>query len=211
MERVIAFVIAAGICEASHIVPGSDIPAVNVNPANLTVSDFNNSCARATVRECFVVHCYEASLNCVCYNIQTVDDNGSDDVALLPTFILQVSGLSSGAFMAIQLQTSWSSTIYGVAALAGGPFWCAQDDVALALSECMKHGDLISVSELALIMVNTAASGFIDELKVKKDVSVVCRFRLLLLFDYSVPCRIWSALVCGCSRLNRIQRSSLQW
>jgi hypothetical protein len=67
--------------------------------------------------------------------------------------------------MSVQLQTSFSSSIYGVAALAGGPFWCAQDQVALALTECMKDGDLIVVSELALIMVNTAATGFIDPLK----------------------------------------------
>ena len=32
-----------------------------------------------------------------------------------------VSGLSSGAFMAVQFATAWSSTIRGVGVIAGGP------------------------------------------------------------------------------------------
>jgi len=37
-----------------------------------------------------------------------------------------ISGLSSGAFMAIQFATAWSSVIKGVGAIAGGPYYCAQ-------------------------------------------------------------------------------------
>ena len=39
-----------------------------------------------------------------------------------------VSGISSGAFMAIQFGTAWSSVIKGVGIVAGGPFWCAKAD-----------------------------------------------------------------------------------
>src|ERR1700736_4840433 len=39
-----------------------------------------------------------------------------------------VSGISSGAFMAVQFATAWSSVIKGVGVVAGGPFWCAQAD-----------------------------------------------------------------------------------
>jgi hypothetical protein len=39
-----------------------------------------------------------------------------------------ISGISSGAFMAIQFATAWSSVIKGVGVIAGGPFWCAQAD-----------------------------------------------------------------------------------
>src|ERR1700730_3889518 len=39
-----------------------------------------------------------------------------------------VSGISSGAFMAVQFGTAWSSVIKGVGVVAGGPFWCAQAD-----------------------------------------------------------------------------------
>ena len=41
-----------------------------------------------------------------------------------------VSGISSGAFMAIQFATAWSSVIKGVGVVAGGPYWCAKADAA---------------------------------------------------------------------------------
>ena len=37
-----------------------------------------------------------------------------------------VSGISSGAFMAVQFGTAWSSVIRGVGVVAGGPYWCAK-------------------------------------------------------------------------------------
>src|SRR5438046_289574 len=37
-----------------------------------------------------------------------------------------ISGISSGAFMAVQFATAWSSIIVGVGVIAGGPFYCAQ-------------------------------------------------------------------------------------
>lgn len=37
-----------------------------------------------------------------------------------------ISGISSGAFMAAQFGTAWSSIIRGVGIVAGGPDWCAE-------------------------------------------------------------------------------------
>src|SRR6201986_3258703 len=37
-----------------------------------------------------------------------------------------ISGISSGAFMAVQLGVSWSSIVKGVGVIAGGPYYCAQ-------------------------------------------------------------------------------------
>lgn len=37
-----------------------------------------------------------------------------------------VSGISSGAFMAVQIGVSWSSIVKGVGVIAGGPYYCAQ-------------------------------------------------------------------------------------
>jgi hypothetical protein len=37
-----------------------------------------------------------------------------------------ISGISSGAFMAVQFGFAWSSVIKGIGAVAGGPFYCAQ-------------------------------------------------------------------------------------
>ncbi|WP_051389967.1 fibronectin type III domain-containing protein [Bradyrhizobium sp. Ec3.3] len=39
-----------------------------------------------------------------------------------------ISGISSGAFMAVQFGTAWSSVIKGVGVVAGGPYWCAKAD-----------------------------------------------------------------------------------
>jgi poly(3-hydroxybutyrate) depolymerase len=39
-----------------------------------------------------------------------------------------ISGISSGAFMAVQFATAWSSIIQGVGVVAGGPYWCAKAD-----------------------------------------------------------------------------------
>jgi hypothetical protein len=41
-----------------------------------------------------------------------------------------ISGISSGAFMAMQFGTAWSSVIKGVGVVAGGPFYCAQAQAA---------------------------------------------------------------------------------
>jgi hypothetical protein len=37
-----------------------------------------------------------------------------------------ISGISSGAFMAVQFGVAWSSIIKGVGVVAGGPYYCAQ-------------------------------------------------------------------------------------
>lgn len=90
---------------------------------------------------------------------------GSD---IPPTLInggkVTVSGLSSGAYQAVQMHMSFSLTIKGAGVLAGGPYWCAQDDVIVALGPCMTTPSDISVDYLAGIIENTAAFGFIDPL-----------------------------------------------
>src|ERR1700736_3243243 len=83
-----------------------------------------------------------------------------------------ISGISSGAFMAVQFGTAWSSVIKGVGIVAGGPFWCAKADaddfinaymlpVLTATGSCMKGppADLnISIAKADA----KAASGDID-------------------------------------------------
>ena len=43
-----------------------------------------------------------------------------------------VSGLSSGAFMAVQLQVAYSASIAGAGVVAGGPYYCAVDNELFA-------------------------------------------------------------------------------
>ena len=47
-----------------------------------------------------------------------------------------VSGLSSGAFMAVQLQVAYSNSIIGSGVVAGGPYYCAANNMSFA-SICM--------------------------------------------------------------------------
>jgi predicted esterase len=75
---------------------------------------------------------------------------------------VSVSGLSSGAFFAVQFHVAYSSTITGAGIIAGGPFFCAQDNLSIALTSCTKDPVLISVTELVAITHNTAATFTID-------------------------------------------------
>ena len=56
-----------------------------------------------------------------------------------------VSGISSGAFMAVQLGVAYSDQIYGVASVAGGIYDCALGKTQNATELCMKTPDKIDV------------------------------------------------------------------
>jgi poly(3-hydroxybutyrate) depolymerase len=57
---------------------------------------------------------------------------------------LTVSGLSSGAFMAVQFHVAHSSLVRGAGVLAGGPYYCARDSALRALTSCMSPNFFIS-------------------------------------------------------------------
>lgn len=61
---------------------------------------------------------------------------------------LTVSGISSGGFMAVQLHVAFSSLVRGAAVVAGGPYFCSNDNAVVAQGPCMKYPDLICVPEL---------------------------------------------------------------
>jgi Esterase PHB depolymerase len=64
-------------------------------------------------------------------------------LALVPFFSfsstrITVSGISSGAYMAQQFHTAFSSSVGGAGMIAGGPYYCAKASVVNALNRCMK-------------------------------------------------------------------------
>jgi poly(3-hydroxybutyrate) depolymerase len=85
-----------------------------------------------------------------------------------------ISGISSGAFMAVQFATAWSSVIKGVGVIAGGPYWCAKADaddiinfytlpVLNATGQCMKGPPpTVDLNALQAKAEAKAASGDID-------------------------------------------------
>ncbi len=84
-----------------------------------------------------------------------------------------ISGISSGAFMAVQFGVAWSSIVKGVGVIAGGPYYCAQGSAAdgllgnvgpalTATGPCMKGPP----PDLKLLIAQTdewARSGDIDD------------------------------------------------
>jgi hypothetical protein len=85
-----------------------------------------------------------------------------------------ISGISSGAFMAVQFATAWSSVIEGVGVIAGGPDWCAEADaydiingytlpILHATGQCMKGPPPdIDLNALLAKVESKAMSGDID-------------------------------------------------
>ncbi len=96
----------------------------------------------------------------------------------LPAFNVElketsVSGLSSGAYMAVQFELAHSAIVKGAGVIAGGPYLCAQNDITRATSicsctafmaKCKVAAGGTDVSELAQRTRKEAAQGRIDPL-----------------------------------------------
>jgi poly(3-hydroxybutyrate) depolymerase len=76
-----------------------------------------------------------------------------------------VSGISSGAFMAVQFQVAFSGEVVGVGAVAGGPYLCAEGSVSIALGRCMQANLFFGAPDAAYLLRRASASaefGHID-------------------------------------------------
>lgn len=88
---------------------------------------------------------------------------------------ITVSGVSSGAYMAVQLHVAHSATVRGAAAIAGGPYDCAQDSLWIALTSCTDPGPFSPPPQpraLAMVARSFAQSGTIDPLERLKGAKV---------------------------------------
>ena len=97
--------------------------------------------------------------------LATVPARGADLAALpplnAPIAESSVSGLSSGAFMAVQLGTAWSSIIKGVGIVSGGPDFCARGKLS-GTDACMDHPPAPSLGPLIAVTDRKAAGGELD-------------------------------------------------
>jgi poly(3-hydroxybutyrate) depolymerase len=76
-----------------------------------------------------------------------------------------VSGVSSGAYMAVQFHVAHSSVVKGAAAIAGGPYYCAQGSAWAAYYHCRSPGWLTPLPSNAALKAQTdrlAEGGRID-------------------------------------------------
>ncbi|MFN9066880.1 MAG: prolyl oligopeptidase family serine peptidase, partial [Bdellovibrionales bacterium] len=51
---------------------------------------------------------------------------------------ITISGLSSGAYLAVQMHVAFSNLFSGSASISGGTFWCAEGSVITAQLDCMR-------------------------------------------------------------------------
>lgn len=77
---------------------------------------------------------------------------------------ITVSGISAGCFFAVQTHFAFSSIIKGIGCIAGGPYYCAQSNLNIALTQCMTEEDshFINIDYLEQIVRNTANFGYVD-------------------------------------------------
>ncbi|MBK4735978.1 extracellular catalytic domain type 2 short-chain-length polyhydroxyalkanoate depolymerase [Noviherbaspirillum pedocola] len=73
-----------------------------------------------------------------------------------------VAGISSGGYMAVQMQVAYSATFKGAAVFAGGPYYCAQDNASTATTTCEKNSPAIPLSTLEADTNQWALNGWID-------------------------------------------------
>jgi poly(3-hydroxybutyrate) depolymerase len=74
-----------------------------------------------------------------------------------------VSGVSSGAFMAVQFGVAFSSITKGIGVFAGGPFGCSGGSVVTAQTVCQASTVAPDVTPLVALTKSLAASGAIDD------------------------------------------------
>lgn len=79
-----------------------------------------------------------------------------------PASPVTVSGVSSGAYMAVQVQVAFADRVRGVAAIAGGPYHCARGNLVTALGPCLS-GAGIDVDALVARARQRAAAGDIAD------------------------------------------------
>jgi poly(3-hydroxybutyrate) depolymerase len=68
-----------------------------------------------------------------------------------------VSGLSSGAYMAVQFHVAHSARVKGAGAVAGGPYYCAQGSLWTAYHNCMRPGGSQPLPSVATLRAETEA------------------------------------------------------
>src|SRR6201998_2326629 len=73
-----------------------------------------------------------------------------------------VAGISSGGYMAVQLQVAFSQSIFGTAVFAGGPYYCAQGSLNSAQGYCENGNGIPLQTLIDYTNAQAAASGKID-------------------------------------------------
>ena len=90
-----------------------------------------------------MIYCFLTFL-AVGYSLKVRNKKLRDDLDVNYT----ISGLSSGAFFAVQHAIAYSSEVTGVGVIAGGPYYCAKGSETTALDACMNLPTYIDLQTL---------------------------------------------------------------
>jgi poly(3-hydroxybutyrate) depolymerase len=91
-------------------------------------------------------------------SVQSVTSLGKYNVDKTKT---TVAGISSGGFMAVQLQVAFSTTFHYAAIYAGGPYYCAQNSLTTAQNTC-QYATASSLSASESYLDSQSSAGTID-------------------------------------------------
>lgn len=78
------------------------------------------------------------------------------------TTMISASGISSGAFMAVQFHVAFSSQVKGVGVVAGGPYHCSEGSPLTAINTCMNNPSAINTDDLEAYIDKESSSGIDD-------------------------------------------------
>jgi predicted esterase len=78
---------------------------------------------------------------------------------------ITTSGVSAGAYMAVQLDVAYSKTFSGAGTVAGGIYWCAQGSSQKATRACMKNPSEIDPKTYVEHAIELAQKKLIDPLE----------------------------------------------
>jgi poly(3-hydroxybutyrate) depolymerase len=107
---------------------------------------------------------------CLAVMVIAASAHADDAVQPLPKLKLDpsrvaVAGLSSGAYMATQVQIAYPELFPNAALIAGGPYGCAKGQLQVALGSCMKGEPAPDVAALVATAKQRAGSGQLGALK----------------------------------------------
>ena len=75
-----------------------------------------------------------------------------------------ITGLSSGAYMTVQMHVAYSKTFTkGAGVVAGGPFYCSRGNTNKWIQPCMQHTGDLGIDDLEKLTRDWAAKGLIDD------------------------------------------------
>ncbi|MCW8091426.1 extracellular catalytic domain type 2 short-chain-length polyhydroxyalkanoate depolymerase [Alteromonas sp. ASW11-130] len=100
-------------------------------------------------------------LSAICLPVYAIADSTSAKLKLDLSDIT-VSGLSSGGYMATQFHIAHSDKVSGAGIIAAGPYYCGQNDITVALNQCVSKME----TPVDLALLNNSATKWAQEGKI---------------------------------------------